>query len=126
AGALLDDEARRQAGLRDRLWDGLSAAVPGLVRFGPRDGVLPNTLMPAAPGTSGAEVLAAAPEVAASTGSACHAATGAPAGVLAEMGADPRAASGAVRLSVGRSTAEQDVDIAVAALARAMLGGPAG
>lgn len=125
AGALRGDEARRQSGLRDRLWDRLSAEVPGLVRFTPWDGVLPNTLMLSAPGTVGADVLAAAPEISASTGSACHADSGAPSGALAEMGADPRAAAGALRLSVGRSTSAQDVDVAVAALARAILGGTA-
>ncbi len=123
AAELLDREARRQADLRDRLWERLSAAVPDLVRITPRDGVLPNTLMVAAPGTVGADVLAAAPEVAASTGSACHSGSGVPSGALGAMGVEPRAASGALRLSVGRSTAETDVDLAVTALTRAILGG---
>lgn len=49
------------------------------------------------------------PEIAASTGSACHTGDDAPSPVLAALGADAAAARGAVRFSLGRATTEEDV-----------------
>lgn len=113
-------EASRQAALRDRLWHRLRAEVPGVERTGEGALLLPNTLHVRFPGRAGAEVLAAAPAIAASTGSACHAhgdgQVGGPPGVLAAMGIDARSAAGAVRLGVGRFTTEADVDHAADAL----------
>ncbi|MDN5758840.1 MAG: cysteine desulfurase [Tomitella sp.] len=117
ASAMLDDEARRQSALRDVLWDRLSAAVAGLVRVTPRRDSLPNTLMVAAPGVVGADVLAEVAGVAASTGSACHSGVHTPSAALLAMGLDHVTAVGAIRLSVGRSTGEEDVAVAAAALA---------
>jgi cysteine desulfurase len=54
--------------------------------------------------------------VAASLGSACHSEHDAVSGVLAAMGIDATRASGAVRLSVGRSTSTDDIDRAATAL----------
>jgi cysteine desulfurase len=57
------------AGLRDRL----AAALPGRVELnGPAGRRLPSTLNVSITGLRGHELLAAAPRVAASTGSACH------------------------------------------------------
>ena len=64
----------------------------------------------------GAELLAAVPEIAASTGSACHAGHVTLSPVLKAMGVSPTAGRGAVRLSVGRFTTEEEADIAAAAL----------
>jgi cysteine desulfurase len=69
------------------------------------------------PEVAGSAVLAATPEVAASTGSACHDGAESASSVLLAMGIDPEAALGAVRLSLGVTTTEADVDAAVAALA---------
>ena len=55
-------------------------------------------------GRVGAEVLAALPGVAASTGSACHAGSVELSGVLAAMSVPPREGMGAVRFSLGRTT----------------------
>ena len=67
----------------------------------------------------GNALLAAAPEVAASTGSACHAGVSEPSAVLLAMGLPPEEALGSVRLSVGRYTTAEEVDAAAAALIRA-------
>jgi len=64
-------------------------------------------------------VLAGAPEVAASTGSACHAGHEEPSAVLLAMGVAPAEALGAVRLTVGRGTTDDDVARAAHALVRA-------
>jgi cysteine desulfurase len=61
-------------------------------------------------------VLEACPEVAASTGSACHAGSEAPSKVLTAMGLGEEEALGAMRLSLGRGTTAEAVDRAAAAL----------
>ncbi|MEU6879116.1 hypothetical protein [Streptomyces sp. NPDC046712] len=54
----------------------------------------------------------------ASTGSACHSGTRTPSSVLTAMGLDPARALGALRLSLGRWTAAEDMETAAAALIR--------
>lgn len=115
----LDAEAARVQELRDRLWERLSAAVPGLQLNGHPTPRLPNTLNVRFPGTSGVAVLAAAPEVAASTGSACHDGREQASAVILAMGIPLTEALGSVRLTLGRHTTRDDVDRAAEALARA-------
>jgi len=67
-------------------------------------------------------VLAGAPEVAASTGSACHEGGETASAILLAMGLPPEDALGAVRLTLGHGTTAEDVDTAAAALARAWRG----
>jgi cysteine desulfurase len=69
----------------------------------------------------GHELLAAAPGVAASTGSACHSGQHTPSPVLTAMGLDEGRALAAVRLSVGRWTTEADTDAAAGQLADAAI-----
>jgi len=69
------------------------------------------------PGVSGRELLHAVEnDVAASVGSACHSDTGTVSGVLAAMGIGIERALGAVRLSVGTFTTEEEVHHAAHAL----------
>lgn len=121
----LPTAAPRMAALRDRLWLRLSAALgSAVVMNGHPVDRLPNTLNASFVGLVGAELLAAVPEIAASTGSACHDGRVSISPVLAAMGVDPRVAAGAVRFSLGRSTTETDIDRAAAAIvacARRML-----
>lgn len=116
AAVLLPSEPSRLAGLREQLWEGLSAGIPDLVRLSPADGCLPNTLTIAIPNRIGADILAAVPGVAASTGSACHAGTHTPSATLLAMGTDPTTALGAIRLTLGRTTNQQDITTAVRSL----------
>jgi len=103
--------------LRDRLHDRLAAAVPGLALNGHPEHRLPNTLHVSFPGVSGRALLTeAAQAVAASVGSACHSEHDTVSGVLAAMGIDAARATGAVRLSVGRTTTPDAVDRAAEAL----------
>lgn len=111
-------ESDRQRGLRDRLWELLGASIPGLVLNGHVTERLPNTLNVTFPGTRGSAVLAATPEVAASTGSACHEGCETASSVLTAMGVDGTTALGAVRLSLGRSTIPEQVEQAASALTR--------
>ncbi|HEY3366126.1 MAG TPA: cysteine desulfurase family protein [Symbiobacteriaceae bacterium] len=108
----LPEESRRLQSLRDRLHEALLAGVPGLRLNGHASFRLPNTLNVSFPGTAGYDMLARAREVAASTGSACHSGRPEVSPVLAAMGVPPEWALGAVRLSVGRWTTGEEVDLA--------------
>jgi cysteine desulfurase len=101
----------RQAELRDRLHHALADALPDRVELnGHPDERLPNTLNISTAGVSGRDLLAAIPDLAASTGSACHAGRTEPSPVLLAMGLARDRALGAVRLSAGRWTTASDVD----------------
>jgi len=107
----------RLRALRDRLQERLAAGVPALQLNGHSEHRLPNTLHVSFPCVSGRALVAdAADTVAASLGSACHSDNDAVSGVLAAMGISAARASGAVRLSVGRTTCMDDIDRAAAAL----------
>ncbi len=113
----LPEATVRLRGLRDRLHARLAEAIPGLVLNGRPDERLPNTLHVSFPSVTGRMLLhAASGEVAASLGSACHSEHDAVSGVLAAMGVDAARAAGAVRLSVGMMTADEDADRAAAGL----------
>lgn len=110
----------RLALLRDDLHQRLAGALPGRVHLnGHPDHRLPNTLNISIDGVAGHELLAAAPQIAASTGSACHSGTYTPSRVLIAMGLSTRRSFGALRLSLGRWTTPADIDIAAQALAKA-------
>jgi cysteine desulfurase len=68
----------------------------------------------------GVEVLAHAPTIAASTGSACHSGAEHPSAVLTAMGVGHTEAMGTVRLSLGHGTTAQGVLQAVRDLRRAL------
>ncbi len=106
--------------MRDRLHALLQRDVPGLHLNGHPSERLPNTLHVSFPGVGGGELLrVAAADVAASIGSACHAGTNEVSGVLAAMGVEASVAAGAVRLSVGVPTTEEEITHAAAALSAA-------
>ena len=110
--------AARMRALRDLLWTRLASAVPGLALNGHRELRLPNTLNVRFPRVSGTAVLEGTPEIAASTGSACHEGGESASAVILAMGVPPGDALGSVRLTLGRSTTEDDVVCAGDALAR--------
>jgi cysteine desulfurase len=117
-GRDLEHAAARLRALRDALWERLAAGVPGLALNGHRELRLPNTLNVRFPKASGTALLAGAPAIAASTGSACHAGHESASAVLLAMGVAPDDALGSVRLSLGRGTSERDVLRAGEALAK--------
>jgi cysteine desulfurase len=115
----LNEQGARVRALRDRLWDQLAQAIPHLALNGHLENRLPNTLNVRFPQVSGEALLAATPQIAASTGSACHDDDESASAVLLAMGIPARAALGSVRLTLGRATTESAVDRAATALARA-------
>ena len=113
----LQSTSLRISALRERLWAQLQALVPEIQLSGHQVQRLPNTLNVRFPHVSGTALLAATPEVCASTGSACHDGHETASAVLLAMGLNHIDAVGAVRLTLGRSTTEMDVDRAAQALA---------
>ncbi|MFQ5463608.1 MAG: cysteine desulfurase family protein [Phycisphaerae bacterium] len=106
---------------RDSLCAGLEAELGDqAVVLGHPETRLPNTLAMGFRGRIGADVLATCPEVAASTGAACHAAQRKRSAVLAAMNVPEDVAFGAVRFSVGRFTSQDEIDRAVPLIVRAV------
>jgi cysteine desulfurase len=116
----LPGAAERLRGLRDRLWERLQAGLGArVVLNGHPEERLPNTLNVNFVGHIGAELLEKVPEIAASTGSACHEGQVNLSPVLCAMKVPPELGRGAVRLSVGRFTTKDEIDRAAEALMRA-------
>lgn len=116
ARSSLDTHATVMRTLRDGLWERLRAGIPGIALNGHAELRLPNTLNVRAPSVSGNAWLDAAPEVAASTGSACHAGEERASKVILAMGVDAGEALGSVRLTLGRRNSREDIDRAAVAL----------
>lgn len=113
----LDSQRTRQTGLRNRLHERLADQIPGLAVNGHPEARLPNTLNVRFPDVSGRRLLDQTPEVAASTGSACHEGAGSASAVLQQLDLDRSQALSSVRLSLGRHTTPDDIDRAADALA---------
>jgi cysteine desulfurase len=107
--------------MRDRVWELLEGAFGnGVVLNGHRERRLPNTLNVSFIGRVGADILAAMPELAASTGSACHAGRITLSPVLKAMGVAPEAGMGAIRFSLGRATTDEEIDDVLGLLMRVL------
>ena len=116
AAAERDVTAARVGGLRDRLAEGLLAAIPGAVRTGcgaaPR---LPGTLHLCIPGVESEALLFLLDEagICASAASACASGAHQASHVLAAMGIGPELGAGALRLTLGWTSTDADVDHAL-------------
>jgi cysteine desulfurase len=117
---LSSGSADRLRARRDRLHDALVDRLGERVRLnGHPEHRLPNTLNVSVVGTRGDRVLAGCPDVAASTGSACHSDDPEPSPVLTAMGLDVSRCLAALRLSLGRWSTDDEVDRLAADLAAA-------
>ena len=105
-------ERARMTELRDRLEAALKAASPQVIIFGTQVERLPNTTLFAVPGMKAETAVIAfdLDGVAISSGAACSSGKVQPSHVLAAMGVPPGLARGAVRVSLGPTTTESDVD----------------
>ena len=105
--------------LRNLLQRKLEQHLPNSVHLnGHRIERLPNTLNVSIDGIVGEEVLASTPEIASSTGSACHEGSTEPSAVLTSMGLTRERALGALRLTLGRWSTEAEVEQASVLLAK--------
>ncbi len=118
-----EEDGRRIAALRDRLWAVLSAALPAIRRNGAADG-LAGCLNVTIPGIDAADLLLDLPGLALATGSACRsgAESGAagPSPVLLAMGRTAADAHASLRFGLGRTTSWTDLDQAAAQLVAAV------
>jgi cysteine desulfurase len=105
-------EAARMVALRDRLETGIKAATPQAVIFGANAPRLPNTTSFAVAGLKAETAIISFDlnGIAVSSGSACSSGKVQASHVLAAMGADPALVRGAMRVSLGWSTTEAEVD----------------
>jgi cysteine desulfurase len=116
----LPEATARLRRLRDRLHERLRERLgERIVLNGHPERRLPNTLNVSFAGHVGSELLEKVPGVAASTGSACHEGKVTQSPVLCAMGVPPEIGRGALRLTVGRFTTEDEVDRAAELLADA-------
>jgi cysteine desulfurase len=100
--------------LRDHFWQTLHTRFTSCVVLnGHPEYRLPNTLNVAFPNHVGADILARLAGVAASTGSACHSGRVELSPVLKAMGIRPEVGMGAIRFSLGRYTAIEEIDAVV-------------
>ncbi len=106
------EDAVRMARLRARLEGGILAATPQAVIFGTGADRLPNTTLVAVPGLKAETAIIAFDlnGIAISSGAACSSGKVQPSTVLAAMGVEPALARGALRISLGWSTTEADVE----------------
>ena len=108
AGDLRSMETVR--GLRDQFWASLRAHLGDrVVLNGHPERRLPNTLNVSFVERIGSDILAALEGIAASTGSACHSGRVELSPVLRAMGIPERVGMGAVRFSLGRTTAADEI-----------------
>ncbi|WP_316225443.1 cysteine desulfurase family protein [Bradyrhizobium sp. SZCCHNS3052] len=107
----LEVDLPRITALRDRLETGLRQTA-GVTVFSSEAARLPNTTLFTAPGLKAETAVIGfdLEGIAVSSGSACSSGKVQPSHVLEAMGASSAAAQGAVRLSLGWSTTEADVD----------------
>ena len=106
------------APLRDRLVDGLLAAVPGAAETGARARKVAGTAHLRFEGVESEALLVLLDDagICASSGSACASGAMEPSHVLLAMGCDERSALGSLRLTLGPTTTGADVDAALAAI----------
>jgi cysteine desulfurase len=116
AAAGFEADNRRVEGLRGRLEAGLRQTA-GVIIFAEETPRLPNTTLFTVPGLRAETAVIGfdLEGVAVSSGSACSSGKVQPSHVLDAMGFGPDLAQGAVRLSLGWSTAEADINSALQA-----------
>jgi cysteine desulfurase len=108
----ISEGAQKVLRLRDRLHELLSANISSLVLNGHPQERLPNTLNVSLPGVDGGKLLDALPEICASTGAACHDRSVHLSHVLEAMQVPEDIGRAAIRLSLGRTNTEAEIETA--------------
>ena len=118
----LDTNMAHMMAMRDRLHNGLKNNIASVRLNGHPEKRLPNTLSIGFKGMEASALLndLIMADIAASAGSACHAGSTTVSHVLEAMKVPLEYAVGTLRLSVGKMTTEEDIDRAIAELAKAV------
>jgi cysteine desulfurase len=114
----ISDDAERILKLRTRLLEGMQVAVPDLVVNGELDRRIPGNLSICIPHTDGETLLLLLDQagIACSAGSACSSGALDPSHVLTAIRVPRNLAKGSLRLSLGHSSTDEDVDAVLDAL----------
>jgi cysteine desulfurase len=108
------EEAKRLAGLRDRLLHGLQANLQHIYVNGSLDHRSPGSLNVSFAYVEGESLLMGISDIAVSSGSACTSASLEPSYVLKALGVGDELAHTSIRFGLGRFTSEAEVDYAIA------------
>ncbi|MGO4890354.1 cysteine desulfurase family protein [Anaerobacillus sp. MEB173] len=107
--------------LRNYFWEELKNLFgDDVVLNGKLEDILPNTLNVSFVGRVGADILAQVPQIAASTGSACHSGTVELSAVLKAMGISEHIGKGTIRFSLGKYTTKEEIVKAIQLLEKVM------
>jgi cysteine desulfurase len=121
----MPEESDRVRSLRDRLHQGLSAAIPHAALNGPAlepTGLrLPGNLNMSFAGVDGETILLNLKEVALSSGSACTSATPEPSHVLRALGVGDEAVRSSLRFGLGRFNTREEVEFVIQRLSEVVL-----
>ncbi len=110
AGKAMHESPQKMEELRERLLNNLEEGIGKPLKVnGGAAKRLPNTLSVVFPGVSAREILQRADQICASTGSACHSGT-ASSVTLSAMGATAEEMEGTMRLTVGWTTSQEEID----------------
>lgn len=116
----LDSEVRQLRFLRERLKCGLQRRLEGVRLNGHPDRRLPGHLSLSFEGIIGEDLLAAAPEIAVSSISACSSGSATPSHVLTSLGLTEDEAFSTVRFGIGRFNTEEEIDYTIDRVAEAV------
>ncbi len=107
--------------LRDTLWAGLQKNIPGVKLNGHPSDRSPGNLSLTFPGKNIEQLLPKLGRLGFSQGSACHTGSTDASPVLRNLGLTDSEAQGTLRLSFGRGTTKEDLDIALQVLSAALV-----
>lgn len=113
AGEEMTSENERIRALRDHLWNGLSAAIEGLVLNGHPTARLAGNLNVSVPGVDGEALMTGLTGIAVSSGSACTTADTEPSHVLRAMGRSDALTRSSLRFGIGRFNTMEEIDFAI-------------
>lgn len=115
-------DQRRMTSLTARLRCGLNSMCDGVVFFGSMTERIPGSLCVGFPGLPARDLISAVQDrVAVSTGAACSSHSENPSRVILALGYAPEVAMTGVRISLGRFTTDEDIEIALSAFSDAVV-----
>jgi len=110
----MTEENARLRYLRDRLLQGITSGVDGVIVNGTLEHRLPHNLHVSFERVEGEKLLMGIGDIAVSSGSACQSASGKPSHVLSAIwGDDANVPSASIRFGIGRHTTEEEIDYVI-------------
>lgn len=113
-------ENTRLLSLRQRLWTGLTNHLENIFLNGDVNQRAAGNLNVSFSGADATALMQRMPELAVASGSACASGNGEPSHVLQAMGIEDALARCAIRFSLGRLTTEEEIDVAIQVVSRAV------